>query len=474
MVKARRSFLINSALGLGAFAIPKTIWASKNLDAEVLVLGAGLSGLRASMILDQYNISSVTLEGSDRVGGRVRTLNTLPGKPDVGANQIGSTYGEFLYLANAFGLSTVDDIPAIGSRTQAVYIDTVLLHAHEWNKHPKNKLIGKERDIPFGAWLSTFLPSPLEVSNLDFYGTTNSVVPDMSVLSYLQSKGASDQIIKLMQMNFNGSFERFSLQDLYRRMIIRKAAGTSPAMYLKDGLEQLPTKMAGTLKRPVLFNKQVTAIKHDKSYYTVSCSDGTTYRSSALLCALPLSILQKLRLDLPINNSIQEGINSVQYLPVTRSFFIYDVPFWEKDGFSSEVWTDTPLGFLHTTKGNTDTPAKLYGSYAIGKQAHAMDMLLQKDRNAPLKLLEQVRPSSKGKVQLLQTVSWGTNPFSYGAFSSYTSGTIASVVSGFRNQKGSCIFAGEHTESSFASGMEGAINSGSKAATLIAQSLGKL
>jgi len=42
-------------------------------DYKILIIGAGVSGLIASTVLEQYGFSPVIIEATDRVGGRVKT-----------------------------------------------------------------------------------------------------------------------------------------------------------------------------------------------------------------------------------------------------------------------------------------------------------------------------------------------------------------------------------------------------------------
>ena len=56
-----------------------------NQDCDVLIVGAGLAGLAASLELQKANVKFIVLEGSQRVGGRVKTVSLNGTKCEAGA-----------------------------------------------------------------------------------------------------------------------------------------------------------------------------------------------------------------------------------------------------------------------------------------------------------------------------------------------------------------------------------------------------
>lgn len=80
------------------------------LNFDAIVLGAGISGLGAGKALKEANVSFVILEGSDRVGGRINTVE-LSGNSDsnkvlvdAGAQWLHGKNNELFKFANKFNL----------------------------------------------------------------------------------------------------------------------------------------------------------------------------------------------------------------------------------------------------------------------------------------------------------------------------------------------------------------------------------
>jgi oxygen-dependent protoporphyrinogen oxidase len=74
------------------------------VSERVVVVGAGLAGLTAAFRLRQAGFEVLVLESSDRVGGRVRTLERDGYRVDVGASILMSSYRNMAALIDDAGL----------------------------------------------------------------------------------------------------------------------------------------------------------------------------------------------------------------------------------------------------------------------------------------------------------------------------------------------------------------------------------
>jgi monoamine oxidase len=63
----------------------------ENMNNPVIIVGAGLSGLRAASLLTKQGIECRVLEARDRIGGRILSTS-VPNRPDLGKFDLGPTW----------------------------------------------------------------------------------------------------------------------------------------------------------------------------------------------------------------------------------------------------------------------------------------------------------------------------------------------------------------------------------------------
>ena len=87
-----------------------------------------------------------------------------------------------------------------------------------------------------------------------------------------------------------------------------------------------------------------------------------------------------------------------------------------------------------------------------------------------MKQLYALVPDARGAVSVGDVVRWSTDPYAGGVWSLWRPGQAAEAHAALRAPLGRAFFAGEHTAVSYR-GMEGAMESGERAALEVARML---
>ena len=78
-----------------------------NWDADVVIVGAGISGMVAARRVLEAGLTPLVLEADERVGGRILTKEVIAGVPvELGAQWIGDTHERMFRLAAELGVQT--------------------------------------------------------------------------------------------------------------------------------------------------------------------------------------------------------------------------------------------------------------------------------------------------------------------------------------------------------------------------------
>ena len=263
---------------------------------DVVVIGAGLSGLAAARQIQQSGLSVVVLESSDAVGGRVRTDNVDGFLLDRGFQVLLTAYPE---------LTTQVDMDALDLQA---FDPGALVWLQSKNGGPgQGHVVSDPFRKPSTLFATTFAPIGSVIDKLRIVvlrlrvlrGAAPNLLRnnDMSTLDALRSAGFSHRMIKTFFTPLFGGVQLDPQLATSRRMfdIIFRSLSEGQSVLPARGMQALPEQLASHLAHnTVRLNAPVASLDGT----TVVLSTGERITSRAVVVATEGPTASKL-LDLP-------------------------------------------------------------------------------------------------------------------------------------------------------------------------------
>jgi len=461
----RRSFL--KAAGGAALAVPflGCKAASTDKSGSVVVVGAGLSGLATALLLEERGLKVTVVEARDRVGGRVYTLDDVPGAPEGGGPVISKTYERLVKIAEAVGAPMG---PGPG------FEPTMLIHANgtsvpmdQWAASPANTTVGPEKQMPPLALLGYYTTKDLPLKDSDDWISSEFASLDIPLDQYLKQQGASDEAIRLMNVASNctdlsTSSTLWALRNAQRRRDGKKGALISTI----GGNSRLTEKMAAAVQGQVLTGMPATAIRSLDDRVEVECADGSVHGGEFCVVTVPFSVLRGIEVTPGFEGLQKEAVEQLPYTAITKYYLVPSESYWETDGLPPTMWTDTIIERLFP---NRDASGQIQSitCWVDGSNADMLDAMPEEEQvTTVLGELARIRPSTAEKITNAKTVSWGADPYAKGAYANYLPGQVTRLKPVMDKPWHRLHFAGEHTAVT-TPGMECAIETAQRAANEI-------
>lgn len=452
-------------------AKPKKVLGKEKYD--VIVVGAGLSGLNAAMTLEEAGLDVLVLEGRKRLGGRVYTLMDVPGKPEAAGEYIGANYARMINTIKKLGLEMYNPEGGANNRPWLYKIQDEIIDAKNWESHAMNPLSGDDRSLLPHRFLSTISnrDNPLAGQPLNAWLRPEFQQYDIPHDQYLRSKGVNQETIDLMNVTIHsgGMHNTSAINELRRYHVmdfnskLSFGDGTSWKM-VKGGNSLLPKAMAESLAQEPILGKTVVGFREEGGMVEVHCADGTSYKGKHVVCSIPMSVLRNVTFEPHITGITKEAIDQIDYGLSVQAHFMVKEPFWEKDGMEPNMWTDGPLErfAVRTKRNKTDPDAAVVfinGPESLKFRLMTDDQVFDYVE----KKLAELRPSTKGMLERLIIQSCERDIHGAGDWVYWQPGQVTKFGNHMRKAHGNIHFCGEHT-AIMERGMEGAFESGERAA----------
>jgi monoamine oxidase len=438
------------------------------LDADVVVIGAGLSGLQAAVILQDEGADVLVVEGNDRVGGRVWSLDNVPGKPEAGGAEIGPGYARMhAMIARLGGIGLSRWLKYHADRSFALYEGDRLYSLAAWQDSPANRFSAAERKRfgpggPFDVAM-TYLPVPSPLPGLESWLDPEAAALDLPLDQYLRQRGASEEALRFAATTVPAdSIPSMSALFMLRSMRFMQEMGPLDGLQVFDqGTSRVPEGMAALLKREVRTRAPVAGLRTLDDCAEVLLADGTVLRAERIICTVPLPALRGLGIEPALPPLQAEAVKSTPYGSALSIFFAIKEPFWEQDGLPPSTWSRSAFGKAFVRSSPRGQHLWFHKSGIAGLPLKGLTDA--EIRQAATAELHEARPSTKGRVEATAVVNWNASPWVRGHLAHRGPGQVTALGHVVARPHGRIHFAGEHTAVTMM-GMEGAMESGERAA----------
>lgn len=448
-------------------------------DPDVIVIGAGLSGLYAAMLLTEAGATVQVIEGRDRVGGRLFSARNVEGNPEWGGDSILGGYGRMQDVSANVGVKLEDHQSRRDLSPEAhkdptnteLALRGKLIPKGDWPTHPLNVMPAGAKDrFPGRGYFQSVIGENNPLEAFEDWLDADSAQFDRSIYEVFKEIGWSDEAIEL---NYNTNVQYgTSAHDISSLMWFFtqawfKLQGDLDRVAFKapGGNQSIPEAMAATLPGEVHLSKEVIGIRSEPGQAEVHCSDGSVYKAKRVICSMPIPTMRWLKFDPLLPALKAQAIATVPVQKITKIILVPKKPFWEDDGFSPAMWTDTDCGEVRALREGEDANRiTCLMAWGRGHLADKLDSFSDEDAMARVIAdYERIRPAAKGLLEPAGIKSWQSDPFAAGDWAVWSPGTVTTMVKAIMDPADRIHFCGEHTATSNR-GMEGAMESGERAA----------
>jgi len=461
-------------------------------DAKVVIIGAGAAGITCAYRLHQAGIASSVYDANDRAGGRTWTLRGFfaDGQyAEHGGQLIASSQHAVRRLVAELGLRLVDLNALYPKDSVDTYFISGERYTHQeavrdydrYVYEPLTKAARAAGDVTT-FYHHTAAGAALDRTSVDEWlaqnvaGGLHSKIGALLRLACLSEYGGESHVQSALNLIYLFAGMR------YRRLNL-SGTGENDKYTIDGGNDRLVARMIEALPEGTVTldsSLQALARNSDGSYACTLSSGRTTksVRADVVVLAIPFTVLRRVdtrragfsdrkrraieQLDLGSNAKVHLQFRSPYWLEERYSGTAYANDVFQ-DAWDASIGQRGRAGMLVCFPGGEE--GTRYDGAAHGAASPATAQ----------RYLRSLEPSLPGALRAFNGVAyqdfWIGDPLTRGAYSYYKVGQYATLCGEERIAESNVYFCGEQTSIAWQGYINGAVDSGERAAREVARSV---
>lgn len=432
--------------------------------ADVLVIGAGLAGLRTADILARAGKEVFVVEARDRVGGRTLTREIRGEQVDLGAQWLGPTQHRARTLAEELGLALFPT-PAIGRTLMELgehrgtfegtipalpFLSLLDLQQALWRIERR---IGR---VPTRAPWSDAQALELDAQTVEslkqHYAKTDGVKAALDVMVRVVFGAEPSEISALFFLHYLATGGGLQAEV--------EVEGGAQQDRIVGGAQQLSEGLAARLGDRVVLDAAVHAVQWGEEGVRLDTAAGP-FRGTQLVVAVPPTLAGRIRWEPKLPPDRDHLHMRMPMGSTTKCFAFYERPFWRARGLSGEAMADQgPLSYVVDNSQSDGSAPALLGFMVGGPSRRWQRRSEAERRDAVLAQLARMFGEPALAPVHYEEMRWDDEGWTGGCpIGLMAPGVLTQLGPALTRPVGPIHWAGTETATEWAGHMEGALES---------------
>lgn len=442
----RRDFIYLMGLFFAGCTNAKEL--NQKRDKKVLIVGAGVAGLKVAQDLQNNGFEVLVLEARNYIGGRIRTTNSFDEiSLDMGATWIhgfeGNPIGKLAVSIDAKLLSTSYDNSITYNSNEEVLTqsqESLVLRFTDMIYDKLEEIKELKNDISVKSAMENLL-NKYEKNSFEY-----------SLINFILSSE--------FEQEYSGSIEELS-SKYYDES---EEFGGEDKLFV-DGYRVIIDYLSKNID--IKIHEKVNYIDSTKNTVLIKTLNNS-YEADYVVVTTPLGVLKQN--DIVFNPKLsakkQKAIDSLGMGVLNKCYLEFERVFWDEevDWIEYIAKDDDFRNFTQWVSFYNSTKKPILLAFSAGNKALKMESLSDEEIiNNALKVLKKIYKTSLPKLVKYEISRWGRDEFSKGSYSYNKLGSTPSMRDDLAMVENSKVFfAGEATSKDYFGTVHGAYLSAQK------------